>query len=85
MLLRLFCIAILLQGASLYAQDNSNLSHYFMNPYVINPSFAGTDGRPSIFLNYRMQWAGIDGAPTIANASFHTPMGNMMGLGVNIN
>ena len=85
MLLRLFCIAILLQGASLYAQDNSNLSHYFMNPYVINPSFAGTDGRPSIFLNYRMQWAGIDGAPTIANASFHTPLGNMMGLGVNIN
>ncbi|QSE96782.1 PorP/SprF family type IX secretion system membrane protein [Fulvivirga lutea] len=66
------------------AQDNSNFSHYFMNPYTINPSYAGTDGRPSLFLTYRMQWLDIEGAPKIANASFHTPIGNKIGFGLNI-
>ncbi|MBL6444787.1 PorP/SprF family type IX secretion system membrane protein [Fulvivirga sp. 29W222] len=67
------------------AQDNTNLTHYFMNPYVINPSFAGTDGKASLFLTYRKQWVGIEGAPVISNFSFHTPAGNKLGFGVNVN
>ena len=66
------------------SQDNSNFSHYFMNPYSINPSFAGTDGRPSLFLTYRLQWADIEGAPKVSSASFHTPIGNKMGMGINV-
>jgi type IX secretion system PorP/SprF family membrane protein len=68
----------------LSAQDNSNFAHYFMNPYSINPSFAGTDGRPSLFLTYRKQWINIEGAPSVANVSFHTPIGKRIGLGLNV-
>jgi type IX secretion system PorP/SprF family membrane protein len=85
MFFRLNIILLLLAVSSfIYAQDNSNLSHYFMNPYSINPSFAGTDGRPSFFLTYRKQWVDIIGAPTIANFSFQTPTGKRMGFGLNV-
>ncbi|MTI24450.1 PorP/SprF family type IX secretion system membrane protein, partial [Fulvivirga kasyanovii] len=48
-------------------------------------SFAGTDGKASLFLTYRKQWVGIEGAPVISNFSFHTPVGNNLGFGVNVN
>lgn len=83
MLFRLTILLILISTIGA-AQDNSNFSHYFMNPYSINPSFAGTDGRGSLFLTYRLQWSGIEGAPKIANFSYHTPVGNKLGFGVNV-
>lgn len=85
MFFRFSCIILFIAFAGkLSAQDNSNFAHYFMNPYSINPSFAGTDGRPSLFLTYRKQWINIDGAPSVANVSFHTPMGRKVGFGLNV-
>ena len=69
---------------NLAAQDNSNFAHYFMNPYSINPSFAGTDGRPSLFLTYRRQWINIEGAPSVGNVSFQAPIGKRLGFGLNV-
>ncbi|MTI38636.1 PorP/SprF family type IX secretion system membrane protein [Fulvivirga lutimaris] len=85
MFFRFSCLILLCVSISrLSAQDNSNFAHYFMNPYSINPSFAGTDGRPSLFLTYRKQWINIEGAPSIGNASFHSPIGKRVGLGLNV-
>lgn len=88
MYLRLIkCISfflVLLSFTESVSQDNSNLTHFFMNPYSINPSFAGTDGKPSLFLTYRKQWVGIEGAPVISNFSFHAPTGKRIGFGLNV-
>lgn len=57
-----------------YGQDTGNFTQFFFNPYSLNSSFAGIDGRPAIFLGYRKQWSGIEGGPTISNFSFHAPL-----------
>lgn len=79
-----FFIYILLSSTKSLSQDNSNLTHYFMNPYSINPSFAGADGKAALFLTYRKQWVNIEGAPVISNFSFHTPTGKSLGFGINV-
>lgn len=85
MFFRFSCLLLLVISLSqLSAQDNSNFAHYYMNPYSINPSFAGTDGRPSLFLTYRKQWINIEGAPSIGNVSFQAPVGRRVGLGLNV-
>ncbi|HYC86361.1 MAG TPA: PorP/SprF family type IX secretion system membrane protein [Chryseosolibacter sp.] len=67
----------LLVGAtifSLQAQDQANFTQFYLNPYILNPSYVGMDGKTSMSLIYRRQWADIDGAPSIANFSLHTPI-----------
>jgi type IX secretion system PorP/SprF family membrane protein len=66
-----------------WAQDGTNFTQFFINPYSLNPSYAGIEGRKALFLTYRRQWANIEGGPAIANFSFHTP--TMMGLNLGFN
>ena len=66
------------------AQDGSNFTQFFVNPYSLNPSYAGIEGRKAMFLAYRKQWATIDGGPTVANFSFHTPTALGLNLGLNV-
>jgi len=67
-----------------FAQDTGNFTQFFFNPYSLNPSFAGIDGRSALFLAYRKQWSGIEGSPTIANFSFHAPLKSGLSLGFNV-
>ena len=66
-----------------YAQDTGNFTQFFFNPYSLNPSFAGIDGRSALFAAYRKQWSGIEGGPEIYNFSFHTPLKSGVSLGLN--
>jgi type IX secretion system PorP/SprF family membrane protein len=66
------------------AQDISNFTQFFFNPYSINPSYAGIDGKPSVTLSYRRQWATIEGGPTVANFSFHIPTSKHLSFGSNV-
>ncbi|HEY8937968.1 MAG TPA: PorP/SprF family type IX secretion system membrane protein [Cyclobacteriaceae bacterium] len=76
----LLCIAF----EPIMAQDISNFTQFFFNPYSINPSYAGIDGRPSATLSYRRQWATIEGGPTVANFSFHMPTTKHLSFGCNV-
>jgi len=67
-----------------FAQDTGNFTQFFFNPYSLNPSFAGIEGRGALFAAYRKQWSGIEGSPTIANLSYHGPVGQRLSLGVNV-
>ena len=67
------------------AQDQGNFAQFYLNPYLLNPSYAGLDGQPSASLVYRKQWMTIDGAPTITNLSLQAPLNTRVGAGVNIN
>jgi type IX secretion system PorP/SprF family membrane protein len=65
-------------------QDISNFTQFFINPYTLNPSYAGVEGRPAVFVGYRKQWSSIEGGPTIGNVSFHSPISSRLNLGVNL-
>lgn len=69
---------------SLKAQDQVNFTQFYLNPYLINPSFAGIDGQSSFSVIYRRQWINIDGGPSIANVSLHTPVNTKTSIGMSI-
>ncbi|MFC2125181.1 PorP/SprF family type IX secretion system membrane protein [Bacteroidota bacterium] len=81
---RVICILIFLfiSGNS-YGQNGPVFGQFFTNPYLINPSYVGIEGRPAMFLSYRQQWMGVDGAPKSGNFNFHTPLTNGLSLGLN--
>jgi type IX secretion system PorP/SprF family membrane protein len=64
-----------------FAQDMTNFTQFFINPYSINPSYAGIEGRKALYLTYRRQWADIEGGPAIANLTFHAPTKIGLNLG----
>lgn len=65
-------------------QDATNFTQFYINPYTINPSYAGIDGRSALFLVYRKQWSGIDGGPTVVNFSFHAPLERGLNVGLSV-
>ena len=73
---------LLLFSQSLWAQDQTNFTQFYLNPYLINPSFAGSDGRAGFTVTYRKQWATLEDGPEIANVSFHTPVTKRVSLGL---
>ena len=59
-------------------------SQFFFNPYLYNPSYAGTDHRLTVMFTHRQQWIGIEGAPVTSNFSIHSPLGGAVSLGASV-
>jgi len=74
----------LLITTQIYGQSIPVYSHYFMNPYLYNPAYAGSEGKGALFLTHRRQWVGIDGAPVTSNITFHTPLTRGLNFGLNL-
>jgi len=66
------------------AQDQANFTQFYLNPYMLNPSFAGIDGKTSFSLIYRRQWMDITGGPSVANLSLHTPINTQASTGLSV-
>lgn len=64
----------------LCAQQSPVYSHYFLNPFLYNPSFVASNGYTEVYLNYRSQWAGVEGSPTTGTLSVHLPLSYRAGL-----
>ncbi|HYF68352.1 MAG TPA: PorP/SprF family type IX secretion system membrane protein [Ohtaekwangia sp.] len=77
------CVFFFLYTTAL-AQDQTNFTQFYLNPYTINPSYAGFDGRTAITLIYRKQWSTLDDGPQISNLSFHTPLSQRAGFGLSV-
>lgn len=78
-------IVILMFCASIAnAQDQTNFTQFYLNPYMYNPSYVGIDGQSALSLIYKKQWMTIDGGPTIANVSLQTPITPRAGFGLSI-
>ena len=67
----LVCI-IYLVGTNLSAQQVPMYSQYVMNGFLINPSYAGSDGYTSVNLTAREQWLGLPTSPSTYAVSFQT-------------
>lgn len=77
-------VLLVLSASRLLAQDQANFTQFYLNPYILNSSYAGIDGKTSASLIYRRQWMNIDGGPAIANFSLHTPINQRLSTGLNV-
>ncbi|WP_333820823.1 PorP/SprF family type IX secretion system membrane protein [Ohtaekwangia sp.] len=65
---------------SLQAQQSVIYSHYYLNPSFYNPSFAASNGHTELYLSYRSQWAGVEGAPATGALSLQLPLNYRMSI-----
>ncbi|QKG80987.1 type IX secretion system membrane protein PorP/SprF [Tenuifilum thalassicum] len=71
--------------ASLKAQQEPIFTHYLHNPVSINPAIAGTVRNLNMSLLSRLQWVGLEGAPTTLSYSAHMPWPDKkIGVGLNL-
>lgn len=66
------------------AQQNLIYNHYFLSPYLLNPSFIAPNGYTELNLNTRKQWAQFEGSPTTITANLQVPINYKMGFAVNV-
>ena len=57
------------------AQNYPSFSGYFVNPYLYNPAESQTK-HVQLVTDYRKQWLGINGAPTISTLGVSTLLNN---------
>lgn len=74
-------VFILVSGIAV-AQQNLVYNHYFLNPFLYNPSYIAPNGYTELYLNFRKQWAGIDGAPATGTLNLMLPINYKMGVGL---
>ena len=58
------------------AQQDAQYTMYMFNPLSVNPAYAGSRDALSITMLGRKQWVNIDGAPSTATLSVHSPLRN---------
>lgn len=76
---------ILMFAASIAsAQDQTNFTQFYINPYLYNPSYVGIDGQSALSIIYKKQWMTIEDGPTIANVSLQTPITPRAAFGLSI-
>lgn len=64
-------------------QQDPLYSQYVLNPFIINPAYAGFSKDFSAMASYRTQWSGIEGAPETKSVTGHVSLtDNRMGLGL---
>ena len=67
---------------SCFGQQDPLYSQYLLNPFIINPAYAGFTKNLTGLVAGRSQWSAIEGSPTTVNASLHCALAqNKMGLG----
>ncbi|MBX2945147.1 MAG: PorP/SprF family type IX secretion system membrane protein [Cyclobacteriaceae bacterium] len=81
-LLALILLQVLL--SPVVAQQNLIYNHYFLSPYLLNPSFIAPNGYTELNLNFRKQWAQFDGSPSTITANLQVPVNYKMGWAVNV-
>ena len=80
----LLLLTIGFYSTSIQAQQDAQYTQYMYNTLSVNPAYAGSRGVFSFLGLYRSQWVGLEGAPRSLTASAHAPVGEKVGLGLNI-
>ena len=70
----IFLLALVLLMVEAKAQQQPVYTQYALNPFVINPAYAGQNEALNITAAYRQQWTSVEGAPRTMNFSGHMPI-----------
>ncbi len=76
-----YLLALMLLPLLMQAQQQPLGSHYLLNPFSLNPVFAGHIYDKSFFMNYRRDWVGIPGSPTTIQMNGHGRIAEGLHLG----
>jgi len=68
--------ALMFSSVVVIGQQDAQFSMYMFNPLTVNPAYAGSRDALSVSLIGKNQWVNINGAPTTATLSLHTPLRN---------
>lgn len=74
----------MISAGAAYGQQTLFYNHYYVNPFLYNPSYIAPNGYSEAYLNFRKQWTNIQGAPTTYTANLHLPMSYKTGIGVTL-
>lgn len=77
-------LGFLLMSSGVKAQQLPLGSHYFMNPFVLNPAYTGSGEDVNVFLTHRSQFSGIAGSPQTTYLTIDGPI-NVKGVGLGLN
>jgi type IX secretion system PorP/SprF family membrane protein len=79
---KLIYISIMLaMPVSLFAQQFPFMEAYNINSFNMNPSYAGIKSVRTLFLDYRSDWAGVNGGPVTCQLSYNDKFKTNVGLG----
>ncbi len=81
---KLFLGLLLLISVPLFAQQDSQYTHYMYNTIAVNPAYAGSRNVLSAVLMHRTQWQGIQGAPKTQLLSINSPLNYNVGIGASV-
>ncbi len=68
---------------TMFSQQKIDYSLYNYSLSLINPAFSGQNNTEVVF-NSKMQWVGIEGAPSIQMVSANTPIYKNLGVGLSL-
>lgn len=72
---RIFIVVLVVFiGSSALAQQKLQMSQYMLNQYILNPAVGGTSDFFEANAGYRLQWAGLEGAPRTFYVSLQGPI-----------
>lgn len=78
----LVAFVFMLLNITMFAQQDPLYSQYMLNPFQINPAYAGLNNNFNAMAGYRTQWTGLEGQPTTTNMSAHSSLAsNKVGAG----
>lgn len=82
---KILLLFLLMVSSPLLAQQTAQYTQYIFNGLVINPAYAGSKEVLHVSGMYRVQWMGLDGAPTTQTLSVDgAVLKNKVGLGLHV-
>ena len=70
----LFTPILFIYTACLSAQQTPQYSMFVLNPYAVNPAYAGLENTLVATGVYRKQWSNLEGAPVTQHINAHMPL-----------
>ena len=77
-------VLLILTTNTLFAQQDPSFTLYQYNMNVINPAYAGINAYSEVNLNFRSQWANLEGSPETQSMSFGMPVNDKIGFGLSV-
>ena len=82
---KILIFILVISGILLNAQEGPFNSQYLFNMLQINPAYSGTNGDIDVLASTKLQWAGLEGAPTTHTLSANTLLGSSnIGAGLSV-